>query len=188
LDPGLAGIAGAVLGGGMVVGGAWLQRRWSTKDVRTQRVEERADDAARRILDVLEELRTICDGQVTFDTTDIGNQGLYELSRRIDRDAILIPNKDFRDRIGMFSTTIWHLDVVAYATRNPIQQVSVLLYRAGEEVIGSYLRVEALPDLDATESLKRLAIYHREAEETEAQIERELAAFEEDDSHNKDPD
>jgi hypothetical protein len=188
IDPGLAGIVGAavgaVVGGGVAVGSAWLQHEWSGKDARAQRIETHADEAAIRILDALEKLRAMCSG-LSFEFRDFTNQDLYELCHKMERDALVLPDKTLRDRIAMFTKVIWHLELIAYVTRNPLSQMAFVLYRAGEEVLGAYRRNEDLPDLDASEALKKLSTYYREAEEAEAQIERELAVSEEDPCRNR---
>jgi hypothetical protein len=174
IDPGVAGIIGAAVGGGVALGSAWIQHSWSGKDARAQRIEAHADEAAIRILDSLEDLRRKCNG-LAYDYRDFTNQDLYELCHKMEREALILTDKTLRDRMAMFTEVIWHLDLIAYVTRNPLTQVAMVLYRAGEEVLGAYRRNEDLPALDATEVQKKFSTYYQEAMDAEAEIERELA-------------
>ena len=83
-------LVGQILGMGTEV----LRRRWE----RRRRVEERAELAAQKVLDVLERARKLFDG---FEIgTGPEDERVYDLCHALEREALLLPDRQVRSRLG----------------------------------------------------------------------------------------
>jgi hypothetical protein len=141
---------------------------------RHSRIEARAEDASRRILDLLDEVRDLFKGVHDVSRGRIEQDAVYELCHRIDREIILIPDESLRERLQKITMALWHIETSAVAKGHSLQQVAFFLYRAGHSLIGAFLRGEDLPPKDSSVQLSSLEDYYSAATELEAEVERRM--------------
>lgn len=154
-------VVGVVLGQALLLGAAWIQRRWGRDDSRKGRADERAEAAAQALIDGLERVRALNDGNATQESTrDDAYQAEYELSHEIERQILLIPDAKVRDALRQVTLVLWYSEQVAKATGDSLQEVSFHLFAAGNEIVGSFLRGEALPKVEGNYQLEELCRYY----------------------------
>lgn len=173
ISPGWAALVGVVLGQLLILATGWLQRRWTKSDLRSERADTRVEVAAEELLDLFAEVRQLNEGNHTQETTrDDGYESEYELSHRIERRILLIPDAATREALRRITMALWFSEPVAQATGHSLQEVSFHLFGAGNEIVGAYLRGESLTDTESDVHLTELQRYHAAAQLHNAQIER----------------
>jgi hypothetical protein len=102
-----------VLGQALILATGWLQRRWTKLDLRSERADTRAEIAAEELLDLFSEVRQLNDGNYTHQTTrDDDYQSEYELSHRIERRILLIPDPAIREELRKITMALWYSEPV----------------------------------------------------------------------------
>lgn len=176
ISPGWAALVGVVLGQLLILATGWLQRRWTKLDLRSERADTRAEIAAEELLDLFSEVRQLNDGNYTHQTTrDDDYQSEYELSHRIERRILLIPDPAIREELRKITMALWYSEPVSKAIGQSLQEVSFHLFGAGNEIVGAYLRGESLTDTESNVHLTELERYHEAVEQHNAQVERFLS-------------
>jgi hypothetical protein len=177
ISPGWAALIGVVLGQLLILATGWLQRRWTKSDLRSERADTRAEEAAQELLDLFAEVRQLNEGNHTQKTTrDDGYESEYGLSHRIERRILLIPDPAMRDALRKITMVLWYSEPVAQATGQSLQEVTFHLFGAGNEIVGAYLRGESLTDAESDVHLTELGRYHAAAQRHNAQVEKFLSA------------
>lgn len=150
IDAGTAAIAGVIVGQGFGLLVWWLQRRVSRRDRREERMSTQAREAALAMLDRLDEARRFVERFKGKDLPAKSQAHLYEMCHRMEREILLLPDPSLRERLSELEASLWYAEIVAEAADQTLSQVGFLLYKAGGELLGAYLREEPLPSHDST--------------------------------------
>jgi hypothetical protein len=80
-----------------------------------------------------------------FRTSEVSSAERCELCYRLKREIIMIPNPAFQERLNQIHSAVWVIDECAGRSKQFLQQVSFLLYAAGEKLVGAYSTGQPIP-------------------------------------------
>lgn len=162
----LLGLGGVAVGQVLGLGTALIQRRLSTNDALRARVDTRAEEAAQKLVDQFAAVRDLNEGNPTKEShRDDHYSAEYELTHRMERNIMLIPDAGVRKALRKITQALWFSEPVAAATGHGMEEISFHLFAAGNEVIGAYLRGEVVPNQHPVNQLRELEKYHKAADE-----------------------
>jgi hypothetical protein len=171
----LLGIAGVAVGQLLAVCYLWVQRKWARTDLSINRREERADEAARNILGLLEQVRDVYSGMSMAEAMEIPSDSRYDLCHRIDLETQLLPDKTLRAQLGRITAAFWSAEAVSEWQGDSLPHIASVCCRAGQELVGARLRREPLPTPGSSENVARTELYAKSADDYNAMME---AAYE----------
>ncbi|MDQ3913922.1 MAG: hypothetical protein M3323_01135 [Actinomycetota bacterium] len=152
----------------LILAGQLMMRRRDRADLARAAVMDRARAAADRIMDLLNKARKFfSDNGHTAAAYD--DDRVYDVCHEIKAAAALIPDAGVRDRLETLTTVLWYGDAVADRLRKQPVYIGHVVYNAGVEILGAFLRGEPIPAL-AAESLKQLVELKDEADVYEEEL------------------
>ena len=139
-----------------------VQRRWAKEDevtksakIRSERADQRSEEAAGRIVDLADLLResfyeVLPDGYIDND----GPSGSRDLARDVLSQAARLTNQEARKRIETATYVAGSVQAIRYRTDDQLGQIGWRIGREIREVAGAILRNEPLPPCSIEEYIE----------------------------------
>jgi hypothetical protein len=137
--PWLLGAATVLVAQGLTLGADAVRERSRARTAAKERVKGRADEAANRTLDLLDDARNL------FEDDSPDQRTVYATCHQIDREALFFDDSVVRGTLEAASSVIWHADT-------PVldgfpRSIVWLAVQDAREVLGAWLREKPVTEV-----------------------------------------